>query len=261
MAVSSCSNKTFTASGNVSTTLLQTGTSVSGRLDLANFISIDSNCNATTIESTRVVVGTISGSTLMLSVPSSSNATQYQGSINGNSITLQWTNAAGAMGTLLLAKTSGDAPAIDVTGAWSGNYSFTDTCSNNATAKYTGAFFRARSRTIATGWRGSSRKHRQRVVLYSTTGGPPIATPLDSAASLSGWTSDSRGLLFIRRGDPQFRLDRYDLPTGRVEPFRDISIPATDFMTIDLLAAPDGATWATTVYSSTADVYIIDGAR
>ncbi len=140
VAVSSCSNKTFTASGNVSATLLQTGTSVSGRLDLANFISIDSNCNATTIESTRAVAGTISGSTLLLSVPNSANATQYQGTINGNSITLQWANAAGATGTVSLTKASGTAPAVDVTGSWSGNYSFTDTCLNNTTSKYSGTF-------------------------------------------------------------------------------------------------------------------------
>ncbi len=100
-----------------------------------------------------------------------------------------------------------------------------------------------------------------RVVLYSTAGGPPIATPLESAVSVSGWTSDSRGLLFIRRGDSQLRIYRYDVPTGRVELFKDISIPATDVITIDLFAAPDAATWATTVYSSTADVYIVDGAR
>ena len=138
--VSACSNKTFTAAGNVSMTLMQTGTSVSGRIDLANFLALDSKCNATTAELTRVVVGTISGSTLVLNVPASPNATQYQGSIDGNTIALQWTDQAGATGTLSLTRTAGDAPAVNVTGTWSGNYSFTDVCSNGATQKYSGAF-------------------------------------------------------------------------------------------------------------------------
>ncbi len=138
--VPACSNKTFTAAGNVSMTLLQTGTSVSGRMDLANFLSIDSSCNATTVEFARVVVGTLTGSTLALSVPNSPNATQFPGTFDGTTITAQWNNAIGAEGTLSLTRTAGDAPAADVTGAWSGNYTFADQCSNGATQKYSGAF-------------------------------------------------------------------------------------------------------------------------
>jgi hypothetical protein len=137
--VSACSNKTFTAAGNTSMTLLQTGTSVSGRIDLANFLALDSKCNASTAELTRVINGTISGSNIAFNVPNSPNATQFQGTINGDTITALWSDLAGATGTLSLTRTASDAPAVDVTGAWSGNYSFTDRCANGATQKYSGA--------------------------------------------------------------------------------------------------------------------------
>jgi len=37
-----------------------------------------------------------------------------------------------------MTRTSGDAPAVDLTGSWSGNYSLIDRCSNGATQSYTG---------------------------------------------------------------------------------------------------------------------------
>jgi hypothetical protein len=139
LQVSSCSNKTFTSSGNITTTFLETGTSLAGRIDLTNVVLPNSNCVATTSEVTSAVVGTVSGSSIAWSIPNSSNGTQFNGSIVGNSIVAQISDANGGTGSLTMTRTSGDAPAVDVTGIWSGTYSFVDRCSNNATQSYTGA--------------------------------------------------------------------------------------------------------------------------
>jgi hypothetical protein len=138
--LSACQNKTYTSSGNVAVTLLQTGTSLSGRIDLTNLLLFNGNCNPTAGEVTRVVVGTISGSSIMWSFPNDSNITQFSGSIDGNSITAQMSDVSGGSGSLTMTRTSGDPPAFDLTGTWSGNYSFTDRCPNGATQSYNGAF-------------------------------------------------------------------------------------------------------------------------
>src|SRR5450432_2057635 len=139
LQVSSCSNKTFTSSGNITAAFLETGTSMAGRIDLTNVVLPNSNCVATTSEVTSAVVGTVSGSSIAWSIPSSSNGTQFNGSIVGNSSVAQISDANGGTGSLTMTRTSGDAPAVDLTGTWSGTYSFTDRCSNNATQSYTGA--------------------------------------------------------------------------------------------------------------------------
>ena len=118
--MSACQNKTFTTSGNAAVTLLQTGTSLSGRIDLTNFLAFNGNCTPAAVEVTRVIVGTISGSSIMWSVPNDSNITQFSGSIDSNSITAQWADASGGSGSLTLTRTSGDPPAVDLTGTWSG---------------------------------------------------------------------------------------------------------------------------------------------
>ncbi len=137
--VSACQNKTYTSSGNAAGTLLQTGTSLSGRIDLTNVLLFSGNCTPTAGEVTRVVVGTISGSSVMLTFPNDSNSTQFSGSIDGNSITAQMSNGSGGSGSLTMTRTSGDPPALDLTGTWSGNYSFIDRCPNGATQSYSGA--------------------------------------------------------------------------------------------------------------------------
>ncbi|HEX7421447.1 MAG TPA: hypothetical protein VF505_16270 [Thermoanaerobaculia bacterium] len=139
LQVSSCSNKTFTSSGNVTATFLETGTSLAGRIDLTNVVLPNSNCVATTSEVTSAVVGTVSGSSIAWSIPNSSNGTHFNGSIVGNSIVTQISDGNGGTGSLTMTRTSGDAPAVDLTGTWSGTYSFTDRCSNGKTQIYTGA--------------------------------------------------------------------------------------------------------------------------
>ena len=136
--VSACQNKTYTSSGNVSATILQTGTSLPGRMDFTNVLVFSGNCTPTTEEVTRVIVGTVDSSSVVWSFPNDPNVTQFSGAIDGNTITAQISDANGGNGSLTMTRTSGDAPAVDLTGVWSGNYSLIDRCSNGATQSYTG---------------------------------------------------------------------------------------------------------------------------
>jgi len=136
--ISSCSNKTFTAGGAVSATFLQSGTSVSGRIDLKNFLALTS-CNSTFAEATDVAVGSITGNTIELAGPNSPASTRFTGTTDGSTISLQWSDDNGGTGTITLSRVPGDAPATDAPGAWSGTYSFTDQCSNGVKISYTGA--------------------------------------------------------------------------------------------------------------------------
>lgn len=138
--ISNCSNKTFTGGGNVSLTLLQTGASVSGRIDLANDVAIDANCNASTVEVTRSIVGSAGAGSMTFTAPASPASPQFQAIVSGNSITANWTDSNGGEGTLTVTRTTGDAPAVNLTGSWTGTYSFSDTCPNGKTLKYTGPF-------------------------------------------------------------------------------------------------------------------------
>jgi hypothetical protein len=138
--VSGCQNKTFASSGNISATLLQSGTSLSGRIDFTNLLVFSGNCNPVNQEFTSVIVGSVAGSSIDWRIPNDSTGTQFSGTIDGSSITAQISDAFGGSGSLTITRTSGDAPAADLTGTWSGNYSFTDRCSNGATKAYTGTF-------------------------------------------------------------------------------------------------------------------------
>jgi hypothetical protein len=137
--VSSCQNKTFTSSGNVTATFLQSGTSLLGRIDLTNVVLPDSNCKTTTSEVTSSIMGMISGSSITWNFPNDQFATQFAGSIVGDSIVAQITDNSGGTGSLTMTRATGDPAAVDVTGSWTGTYSFTDRCSNGGTQTYTGA--------------------------------------------------------------------------------------------------------------------------
>jgi len=71
-------------------------------------------------------------------VPNDQSQTQFTGTISGSSITAQWSDLNGGTGSITLTRTSGAAPSIDVTGAWSGTYNFTDQCSSGTKIAYTG---------------------------------------------------------------------------------------------------------------------------
>lgn len=138
--VSACQNKTFSSSGNASVTFFQIGASLTGRIDLTNVLIFSGNCNPTNGESTRVLAGAFNASNVTWRFPNDSNGTQFTGSISGDSLSAQITDDNGGSGSLTLARASGTAPAVDLTGTWSGNYSFTDRCPNSGTQSYTGTF-------------------------------------------------------------------------------------------------------------------------
>jgi hypothetical protein len=137
---SACGTTTFSSNGKVTLTILQTGASLSGRADLTDALIFSGNCNPAKGEITNVIFGSVDGSTVVWGFPRDPVVTQFSGTISGDSIAAQISDGAGGTGSLTITRTSSDATAIDVTGTWSGNYSFTDRCSNGATQSYNGAF-------------------------------------------------------------------------------------------------------------------------
>ena len=201
--LSGCSNKTFTANGAASMTLLQTGTSISGRMDLVDFLAFTGACTAATAEVTRTIVGTVDGSTIASSVPNNPNMPQFNGSIGAGTIALQWTDAGGGTGSLTFVRASGDAPAVDVTGAWSGNYSFTDRCSNGGTQSYAGAFTLGLTQS---GTNAAGVVTMQNVPLYDQS--CRKITSLDVAMATAGVVSGSTftGAVFDPSGSFEFPI-------------------------------------------------------
>src|SRR2546428_3389349 len=133
--LSACQNKTFTWTGTASVTLLKAGSSLTERIALTNFTFFNSNCTTTAGEITNDLFGTTDGSTLSLAVPNDSNGWHVAGSVNADSIVLQLSDVNGLTGSLNLARTTGAAPTIALTGSWSGTYSFTDVCPNGSPKK------------------------------------------------------------------------------------------------------------------------------
>ncbi|MGZ7078188.1 MAG: hypothetical protein ACXVJT_02140, partial [Thermoanaerobaculia bacterium] len=138
--VSACQNKTFTSTGNVAVTFLQTGNAISGRIDLANFLVFNGNCTPAPLEITSTIVGAVNGSGVTWTFPNDSNVTQFTGTIDGGTINAQITDDNGATGSVTISRAPADPPAADVTGSWSGSYSFTDKCPNGTTKAYSGSF-------------------------------------------------------------------------------------------------------------------------
>ena len=139
ISLSSCQNKTFNWSGNVSASLLQNTTGVMGRLDMTNFTFISSSCTTSTGEFTQDVFGTTNGTSLALAVPNDPNGWQLLGDLAGDTITLQLNDANGLTGTLNLQRAPTQPITADFTGSWSGNYSFSDVCpSGSGKISYSG---------------------------------------------------------------------------------------------------------------------------
>jgi hypothetical protein len=138
--LSGCQNKTFSWMGNATFVLLQAGSGVTGRIDLANFTFINNNCTTNTAELTRLVFGTVNNSLLTLAVPNDPSVWAISGTPSGNSMTLSLTDPNGLTGTFTLSRNSGN-PTTSFTGTWTGDYSLTDVCPNGTTKKnYSGAF-------------------------------------------------------------------------------------------------------------------------
>ncbi|HSP34551.1 MAG TPA: hypothetical protein VLU46_09575 [Thermoanaerobaculia bacterium] len=196
--VSSCSNKTFTANGNATLVLLQTSAAISGRLDLTNFLSLSNSCTAGTVEATAAVVGTISGGTLAFVDPTSPGDSPFTATVSGSTMNVQWADSSGGSGTMTLTRSSGDAPAVDTTGTWSGNYNFVDQCSNGVKLSYSGPMTVALTQT---GGNAGGVMTMQNVPLYdqncskiaTLTQSMAVAGSV-SGATLSGAVFDPSGL-------------------------------------------------------------------
>ncbi|HYM62812.1 MAG TPA: hypothetical protein VEZ11_18145 [Thermoanaerobaculia bacterium] len=137
--VSNCQNKTFTSSGNVAVTFLQTGTSLLGRMDRTNVLVFNGNCTPTNQEITRAIVGLVNGTSVVWAHPNDSNGTQFNGNVDGDNLTVQLSNNFGGSGTVTLSRAAATPPAADITGSWSGTFSLTDHCANGGTQAYAGA--------------------------------------------------------------------------------------------------------------------------
>jgi hypothetical protein len=138
--LSACQNKTFTSSGNVAVTFLQTGTSLVGRADLTNALVFGGTCNPGNGEVAHVLLGTVGTTGITWHYPNNPNGTQFSGTVDGNTIAAQISDFNGGSGSLTMTRTSADAPAVDLTGTWTGNSSLSDICPNGAKTSYTGPF-------------------------------------------------------------------------------------------------------------------------
>ncbi len=138
--LSACQNKTFTSSGSVTLTLLQSGRSIQGRADFSDFLIFSGNCNPTKGDAISVMVGTFDGANVVLAFPNDSTVTRLSGPAGSDTMSAQISDATGGTGSLIANRTPATPSSIDLTGTWSGNYSFTDRCANGRTLSYTGAF-------------------------------------------------------------------------------------------------------------------------
>jgi hypothetical protein len=138
--VSSCQNKTFTTSGNISATFFQIGNALSGRIDLQNLLVFNGNCSPVNQEITSVVIGSVTSTGINWRFTNDSNQTSFSGTSDGTAITATISDAFGGTGSVTMTRPSGGAAAVDITGSWSGTYTFTDRCTNGVTVSYAGPF-------------------------------------------------------------------------------------------------------------------------
>jgi hypothetical protein len=135
--VSGCS-ATFTMNGNATLMLLQTGTSFTGRMDLTNVMLFGSTCTPTLVERAMPIVGAVDGSDVTWHMSTDPNGAQFDGTLNGNVLSVQVTGSSGGTGTATFTRADVDPQAADLTGTWSGTYAFTDRCANGSTKSYSG---------------------------------------------------------------------------------------------------------------------------
>lgn len=147
--VAACQNKTFTSTGNATATLLQTGTAIFGRIDFSDVMILGTTCTPMLAHVTSAIIGRVDGTAISLTFPNDSASTAIVGTASANAITMTLSDAFAATGTLNLTRDSGNAPSVDVTGLWSGNYNFTDRC-GAASLSYSDTFSMALTQTGST---------------------------------------------------------------------------------------------------------------
>ena len=198
--LAACQNKTFNWNGNASVTLLQTGSAVTGRLDLTNFTFFSSSCTTSSAELSKEVIGTTTGTTLNVAVPNDPNSWQFTGTISGDNITLQLTDPNGLTGSFTLARVAGTA-GVDFTGSWSGTYTLNDVCPNGAKIGYSGTM------TLGLTQSGSTAQGvmaMSKVPLYDQTCSVIANLPVDMAVAGTVSGSTFTGVAFDPTGSFDF---------------------------------------------------------
>jgi hypothetical protein len=76
--------------------------------------------------------------------------------------------------------------------------------------------------------------------------GSATAIPLARPDAVYGWTADGRGLYVGRQAGPQLTVERYDLDSGKREPWKTFNSGRPDVALGSLCVTPDGGAWAYT---------------
>ena len=106
------------------------------------------------------------------------------------------------------------------------------------------------------------------ILILPLAGGEPrriagTALGLDTRACPVGWTSDGRHLFIHRFGDVPAKTQKLDIATGRLEPWRDLTLedPAGIVRINPVRVAPDGRSWAYTYIRVLSNLYVVDGLK
>jgi hypothetical protein len=106
------------------------------------------------------------------------------------------------------------------------------------------------------------------ILILPLEGGEPrriagTAMGLDGQACPVGWTSDGRHLFIHRFGDVPAKAQKLDLATGRLEPWRELTLedPAGLIRINPVRVAPDGRSWAYTYGRVLSNLYVVEGLK
>jgi len=101
----------------------------------------------------------------------------------------------------------------------------------------------------------------RRAYVYPLEGGEPTALAMDQKWSLIGWTEDGGSLLVRLRGQVPAQVQRIELKTGSLSPWRSLmpgdSAGVTSIGSIRV--TPDGKAYAYSYTRNLADLYVVEG--
>jgi hypothetical protein len=106
------------------------------------------------------------------------------------------------------------------------------------------------------------------ILILPLAGGEPrriadTAADLDMPALPVGWTSDGRHLFIHRQGEVPDKVQKLDIATGRLEPWRELTLedPAGLTRINPVRVAPDGRSWAYTYGRVLSNLYVVEGLK
>ena len=101
----------------------------------------------------------------------------------------------------------------------------------------------------------------RKAYLYPLAGGEPTALPIDPRWSPIGWSEDGDSLFVRQRGQVPAQIQRLDLKTGSLSPWRSLmpgdSAGVTSIGSIRI--TPDGKAYAYSYLRNLADLYVVEG--